>query len=459
LAKQLTEKAVERLRIKSTPYVAWDANQIGLGIKLTPAGRRIWVAQLRYPGHEVQTTRTLGQFPGMGLAEAREKARRWYDLVKNGIDPEHAEAEERERTAAAARAAALRSAHTFVSVAERYITDRRTNRRAKADAAEIRRMLIAEWGERPIHSITPRDVRELITKLRARVPYDARNAWTHTVGIFKQSVHDELIEASPCASLDKKLLFKGAKIGPRQRVLDEYEIAALWRAAARLRYPYGPLYRLLLLTGCRLNEVAHARWSELHPELRRAIREARGSGVDWSAVPNNVKTWTIPRERFKSDAEHVVPLVDDACTILGALPRFTGCDFLFTTTGTIPINGLSKTKEQLDARMLRTLQAMARLRGDDPSQVNLAPWKNHDLRRVVRTNLSAIGTADHVAEACLGHGRRGISRVYDQHRYLREIRDAMECWAARLREIVSPAPPTPTAPVADVVSLRQGARR
>lgn len=447
MAKRLTEAAVERLRIKPATYVLWDAGTTGLGLKITPRGARIWCLQLCYPGHRVQTTRTLGRYPGMGLAEARGKGALWYGWVKAGIDPEHAEAEQRDRADAARRAEALKQENTFASVAERYITDRSANRRAKGDANEIRRMLIAEWGERPIHTITPRDVRELITKLRVRVPYDARNAWTHAVGIFKQSVHDELIEASPCASLDKKLLFKGAKIGPRQRVLDETEIAALWRAAGRLNYPYGSIFQLLLLTGCRLNEVARAQWSEFHPELRRVIREAvrGGQKVDWTAVPDNAKTWTIPAARFKSDAEHLVPLSDDACLILETLPRFGASDYLFTTTGTVPINGLNKSKQRLDARMRRTLRAIARRRGDDPARVKLAPWVAHDLRRVVRTNLAALDVADHVCEMVLGHGRRGLQRVYDQHRYEPQMREALQRWAARLREIVQPTsvPPAP----------------
>ena len=459
MARRLTEKAVERLSIRPQPYVVYDAMQVGLGLKVTPKGKRIWCSQLVYPGHATQTTRTLGHFPGMGLAEAREKAALWYELVKKGIEPEQAEAEERERAGAPARAAALRSEATFIAIAERYITDRRANRRAKADAAEIRRMLIAEWGARPIDSITPRDVRVLIEKLRVRVPYDARNAWTHAVGIFKQCVHDEMIGASPCASLDKKLLFKGAKIGPRQRTLDETEIAALWRAAGRLGYPYGPLYHLLLLTGCRVSEVAKAQWSEFHPELRRAIRDGKNKndGIH-SSIPDTAKLWTIPAARFKSDAEHIVPLTDDVCAILETLPRFAGCDYLFTTTGEIPINNLSENKERLDARMLRTLRAMARRRGDDPAQVRLKAWVSHDLRRAVRTNLSALDIPDHVAEMVLGHGRRGLQRVYDRHRYEPQIREALARWAARLREIVSPAT-EPPAPAANVVSLRRGARR
>ena len=94
-----------------------------------------------------------------------------------------------------------------------------------------------------------------------------------------------------------------------------------------------------------------------------------------------------------------MPLTDDALAIIAALPRFTGSDLLFTTDGKKPINGLSKAKARLDHRMLSALRALARMRGEDPQTVKLPPFINHDLRRVVRTNLAALEVADHVADS------------------------------------------------------------
>jgi hypothetical protein len=103
--------------------------------------------------------------------------------------------------------------------------------------------------------------------------------------------------------------------------------------------------------------------------------------------------------------------------------------------------------------MLRTLQALARARGEHPATVRLEPFKVHDLRRVVRSHLSALEVPDHVAEMCLGHGRRGLQRIYDQHKYLDEQAAALERWAERLRSIVTPTPPAPLAD--NVVAIRR----
>ena len=68
------------------------------------------------------------------------------------------------------------------------------------------------------------------------------------------------------------------------------------------------------------------------------------------------------------------------------------------------------------------------------------PWVIHDIRRTVRTRLASLRVSDMVAEMVIGHGRKGLQRVYDQHTYEAEMRDALELWAARLRDIVNPPP-------------------
>jgi hypothetical protein len=140
------------------------------------------------------------------------------------------------------------------------------------------------------------------------------------------------------------------------------------------------------------------------------------------------------------------------------LPRFSGGEYIFTTTrGVKPINGNSKAKARLDRLMLRYLKAAARLSGESPDTVTLPPFIVHDLRRVVRSNLSALDVEDHISEQVLGHGRKGLQRVYDLHRYLPQQRQALEAWAARLHQIVKPQPPAPTAD--NVVNLPQKRKR
>jgi integrase len=198
---------------------------------------------------------------------------------------------------------------------------------------------------------------------------------------------------------------------PRQRVLTDTEIKEFWDAATSMPYPYGPMYRMLLLTGQRRGEVAGARWSEF----------------DLAA-----KTWTVPPERFKSNSVHVVPLTDDVLALLATLPRWPNSDALFSADGRVPVSRFSAARRALDRAMGAP-----------------ATFVIHDLRRTVRTRLSSLRVPDAVSEMVIGHGRKGIQRVYDQHTYLTEMREALDAWAVRLHTIIDPLP-------ANVVPISQG---
>jgi integrase len=181
---------------------------------------------------------------------------------------------------------------------------------------------------------------------------------------------------------------------------------------------------LLLLSGLRLNEVADATWSEFD----------LGKGI-----------WTIPAARMKGKngkaRPHSVPLTTDILAVLADLPRFENGEYLFSARrGECPIYVSDRAKQRLDARMLRTLRALARQRGDDAAKVKLPAWVNHDLRRTLRSGLSELRVSPDVAEAILAHVKPGIRGVYDRYEHFDEKRHALELWATRLRSIVQPRP-------------------
>ena len=172
----------------------------------------------------------------------------------------------------------------------------------------------------------------------------------------------------------------------RDRVLTDEELFVFWRATDGMGYSFGRLYRLLLLTGLRLNEVADARWPEF--DSRNGL-------------------WIIPAARMKGKdgrvTDHVVPITDDIAAVLKSLPRFKSGDYLFSSTfGQKAVWVSDSVKKRLDARMLHTLRAMARKRGDDPSKVTLPHFVNHDLRRTLRTGLSKLRVDRDIREAVLG---------------------------------------------------------
>ena len=192
------------------------------------------------------------------------------------------------------------------------------------------------------------------------------------------------------------------------------------------------MYQLLILTALRLNEVADAEKTE----------------VSWST-----NIWIIPADRMKGEdveaTPHAVPLIDEIAAVLKSVPQFNGGPYIFTcTSGKKPVWIGDLVKKRLNKRMLRTLRALARSRGEDPKAVELPRWINHDIRRTVRSNLSRLKVAEEVREAVLAHVRPGVKGVYDVYDYLDEKREALELWAARLRSIVDP-------PATNVIALRR----
>jgi integrase len=142
---------------------------------------------------------------------------------------------------------------------------------------------------------------------------------------------------------------------------------------------------------------------------------------------------------MKADAAHVVPLSDDAVAILKSLPTFKKGDHVFSTTfGVKAVNGFAKTKVRLDKALLAELRGAA---DDDKRQkIKLEPFVLHDLRRTMRTGLSALPVPDLVRELVIAHTKPGLHKVYDQYAYLDEKRRALDLWAVRLRSIITSPP-------------------
>jgi integrase len=414
MRKTLTDRLLRSLKPRETSFDVMDALVPALGIRVLPSGKRSFVLIGRFPGGRNPTRRALGGYGELTLEKARGKARDWLELIRRGVDPQ---AEEQRLRQAEQR----RLQSTFEAVVEDFIKEKvSSERKSKEVERDIRREFIPRWANRPITDISAQDVRDVIKAAKDRgAPYQAHNLLVLARRMFSWIIDQQVygLESSPCERLKPKTII-GKKIF-RSRILREDELRAFWRATQRLGYPYGPLFQVLALTGQRKSEVAEARWSEI--DLDREL-------------------WFIPADRMKADAAHIVPLSDDVKVILRSLPRFKRGDYLFSTTfGVTPVNGFSKAKQRVDKRMLRNLRAMARTRNEMPPTA-LEPWVIHDVRRTMRTGLSALPVPDLVRELVIAHAKPGLHKVYDQHAYLDEKRRALDLWTARLRDILKPAP-------------------
>ena len=235
------------------------------------------------------------------------------------------------------------------------------------------------WAGRDIASIKKADVLALTDAAQKRGQH-AKNQTVKTLqAFFKWAEEDRgLIENSPARGVRK------VKVEARDRVLLDGEIKVLWAAATKANGSYGALVKLLLLSGCRRNEIARLEWSEISAD---AIR--------------------LPAERTKSNVAHVVPLTPLMKSIINALPR-KGRYVL--GKGHRPMSASNWAKAQIDCSLNRE-------------------WRFHDLRRTFRSGLSRLAVRREIAEACLNHAAPGIIGVYDHHDFEAEKLAAFTKWS------------------------------
>jgi integrase len=450
----LKDKFVDSLKpaAPGRRHYVWDAKVDGFGVQVTDQGTKSWILYRRVPPRNTPSRRKLGKVGEMSLAEARAKAEEWVRIIAREQDPKV----EKEK----ARLAEVRKQDcTFAAVAEAFVAEKLPReRKGREVEQDIRRDLMPAWSARPIADIAGADVRAVVRAKARTAPAQARNLLAVVKRLLTWAIEQESYGlTSNAAETLKARSIVGAKRS-RDRVLDNDELLALWRAAESEPYPAGAAYKVLMLTALRLNEVADARWSEFDPAVTRTLRQREDDGpVDWSHLKPEQLIWIVPAERMKGRNEdarpHAVPLTPDILRVVEAIPRFRSGDFCFSTTfGKSPVWMTDTVKRRMDARMLRILQELARTRGDDPSKVELRHWENHDIRRTVRSQLSRLKITEEAREAVLAHKRPGIKGVYDLHDYLDEKREALEMWAARLKAIVEPPPD-------NVVALRPAGRR
>ena len=430
----LTDKQIEKAKPapQDKRYILWDALMPSMGLRVTDKGHKSFLVQRRVNGRMVKLT--LGEYPAVSLAEAREKAQAAVKEMARGIDP-------RQSKPAPVTASGLRK-DSFEGAVESYIKrEVEKNRRPRTQdeiIRPLRKLLVPRWGTLPLREIGPREIVELLDELvDADKPVAANRTYSVLRRFFRWCVERHLIQTNPAVTVRKP-----TKEQSRSRALSDDELREVWTATEGLGWPFGPFFRTLILTGQRRNEVAGMVWAEIDTDLRQ---------------------WTIPAERTKNAKEHAVPLSEPMRAILSAAPRFGDDDEadedqkarpVFTTNGKTGVSGFSRGKARLEADILTSRKRAAAAAGRDPQRVKqLSPWTLHDLRRSCATGMGRIGIAPHIIETVLNHSsgfRGGIAGVYQRHPYMEERRQALETWG---KHVTSPDEIKPGEPTGNIVQF------
>jgi integrase len=413
--KLFTPQLVERLRPeKGRRIEVMDSNCPGLVLRVTENGVRTFGVLYRVAGRGGQGERgkplfgkqqriTLGKYPRVGLKEAREKARTIIDEATEGRDPREAEA----------KARAVRNSTRMEDVVAQFV-DRHCKPNIKS-WQNVDRVLwlhvLPRFQGLPLGEITRADIHGLLDDLVDQGKKGtAREVRKHLSKLYNWSMDRELVTASPVQGLMRGELAPAEDVG---RALTDDELRAVWRAAGEIGYPFGPYYRLLILTGQRRSEWAEARASEIDASNR------------WLE---------IPRARYKGRRDHIVPLSDAAWALVDGLPGWAGADhYIFSSNGgRVPISGFTQGKRRLDEAAREALRS---LRGDP--KLALPSYRVHDFRVTCETRLAHLGFSQEIRDAVLGHAKPGLQRTYNKHDYMAEKRRALAAYAEHIMGIVT----------------------
>jgi integrase len=419
--QKLTDKTIKNAKAPDAGRaMLWDsvvADETSLpgsfGLRVTANGVKSWIIMYRIedtkrPGKVKQQYRKVGSYPSLSLAEARGAAREALKLAGQGIDPIKAKEAEKQEVAA------IKSVREGVDVfIQRYAKQK--NRSWEEVERVFKVYIVPKMGERPLPSITPTDIHDVLDALMdAGHPYMANRVFAHTRKFFNWCAERHWITEPPT-----KHISRPAEEQARDRILNNEEIERLWQGCDDLGWPFGPYFKLLLVTGQRRNEVA---------------------GMKWEHIDLSKKLWTLPKEETKAKRQHEVPLSPIAIEILEAAPQEG--KYVFSTTGKTPISGFSKAKERCDKTIAENkLKAAGKKKWMDKEleQYLIPAWRLHDIRRTVASGMAGIGIAPHVIEKVLNHSTgqiSGVAAVYNRHTYLREKTDALSAWARALEAVI-----------------------
>ena len=399
---RINKSAVDGQLPSERDHFLWDDKIAGFGLKVTPAGNKVYLYQYRIGGRGSKVRRyTIGKHGTLTPEGARKEAERLAMMVSQRIDPQ-AEKVDWQRKSVDLSFPVYLEEFAKNCLAERW----------KGSATEVEAMLrshaLPSLRLKTLPEICRADVAAIIRQVSDR-PALASKLFAILRYLFRHAVSEGDLNQSPVDGMKPPPLSAS-----RHRVLNDRELALVWRGSQELGYPFGPFIRLLIVTGARRKEIA---------------------GLTWNELDRDNSMWSIPPERSKNGLSAHVPLSAIAITELDALSGSKGepivwprCGLVLSTTGKTPVSGFSRAKNRLDS-------SIHRAESENADPITFQAWRFHDLRRTVATGLQRLGVRFEVTEAILNHvgsSRSGVAGIYQRHDWAAEKRSALEAWASHI---------------------------
>jgi integrase len=389
--KAYTDQDIAGLPVKRKRYAEPDSDQRGLYIRITPKGAKSFVVVCTGLDGK-QVWKVIGRTDTMSIEKAREEARRVIGAIHAGAD--------------------LAGAQSFAAVADEWLKRHAKNLRSISHKrGHLRNHILPAWSGRKFEEIRRHDVVKLLDHIEDTAGAGAADNVLNTLSSICHwySIRHENYVVPTVKGMRRT----SQKERARERILNDEEIRAVWKAA-EANGVFGAFVRLALLTAQRREKVASMRWEDVSVD-----------GV-----------WSIPSEsREKTNAEKL-PLPAVAVDIIRSQNKMAGNPFVLPGRGAARFNSFGRGKEGLDAKVKEMIGA------------ELPHWTIHDCRRTARSLMSRAGIDFFTAERVLGHAVGGIiAQTYDRHDHQEQKGAALVKLAGLIEKIINP-------PADNVVDIR-----
>ena len=390
----LTDRFVAHAKAQGVRQLDYfDETIPGLALRVSSAGRKTWTFHYTSPKDDKRARLTLGTYPATTLASARGLAIEARGTIEKGTDP-------RTQASGAMTVAAL-----VDSYVEKHVAPLRT---APEIERRIRKNIVPVIGDVRLADFHRRDVNRCVDPITKRgSPIEAARAFEDLRAMLRWAVSRGDLDHNPIDGMKKPATSK-----PRERVLTDDEVRALWTGLPMVLAKSATCQRIIklcLITAQRVGEVAEC----VVPNSTLSVRSGRCQGRGLRTVIRTL--CRFPRWRSRSSKR-----------------RWTARSLCFPlTTGAMPPRAVAKT-----------IARAAEPTKDYPKgRFGLAPFTAHDLTRTALTGMARLGVAPIVIGHVANHRtttKAGMTlAVYVQHQYEKEKREALELWGDRLAGIVS----------------------
>lgn len=388
ITRPLTNNEILKAKPREKDFTLHDGDGLFLLVKTT--GKKLWRFRYQRPGSSSRTNLSLGSYPALTLAAARQIRDQHLTTLAQGMDPQQQQVQASEQRQIELDSIFSTVAANWFQIKSRSVTEDY----AKDIWRSLDKDVFPTIGSIPVQEIKARTIVEALEPIKARGALETVRRLVQRVNeIMIYAVNTGLIDANPASGVG--MAFEKPK-KQNMPTLRPEELPRLMRSLV--------MSNLSVATRCLIE------W-----QLLTLVRPSEASGARWAEIDLDAKLWTIPAERMKAKREHIVPLSPQALDIIEVMkPVSAHREHVFPSR--------NDPKQPMNSQ---TANAALKRIGYGGKLVA------HGLRAIASTALNEHGFNADVIEAVLAHTDKNEIRIaYNRSTYLEHRVDMMKWWGS-----------------------------